>query len=128
MLQLLPNSTRGGTKDTLPTQFASAAAELAGLSAPFYASSSFGLKSEAAAKGLTVLFRNLFPPTTVTYQHTYVDSPTRFGWNFKQNKSKPEEASILGLHRGVVLLLQAHTDVKKIGIRYTALSAWPRKY
>jgi len=126
LIEILPNGTKSGVKDSTQTQIASAISELATLSLPFYATSSFGVKSEAASKGLTVLFRNLFPPKVVTYQHTYIDNERRFGWNFKQNKSKPEEASIIGLHRGVVIL-QVKPDVVKIGVRITSLSEWNKE-
>jgi len=81
------------------------------------------VRTTAAIGGLTVLFRNLFPPKTETFFHSFIDTPTRFGWNFKQNKTKPEEASILGLRRGIVLL-QADKRVQRIWVRHDALSEW----
>lgn len=132
VLGILPNNTLSGTRESLPSQISGAFADLASLSLPFYASSNFGTRSEAATKGLTVLFDNLFPPKTVTYQHAYIVSPTSFGWNLRNQARNGESKnpSIMGMHRGAAVL-QARTDVKYIGVRYYALSRWnkpPNKY
>lgn len=126
ILNVLPNETVSETQDSIPTQISKAATDLASLSAPFFpASPSFVAKSEAAGKGLTVLFKNLFPPKLMTYQHAYVDAADRFGWNFKTQR-KSENAtnpSILGIHRGIAIL-QVRKDVTFLGVRYYALSRW----
>jgi hypothetical protein len=123
VLEVMPNATRGGTHDSLPTQLGGAAGDIAKLAPPFFPASTFDDKATAVTGGITVLFRNLFPPKTETYFHGFVVSQSSFGWNFRENKSKPEEASVMGLHRGVVLL-QANQQVKRIRIISSTLTEW----
>ncbi len=132
VLSILPNATASGSKDSVPMQVSDTFSELASLSQPFYASSAFGLRSEASTKGLTVLFKNLFPPKSVTYQHAYIDSASRFGWNLHNQveNTDSKNPSIMGLHRGAAIL-QVRKDITAIGVRYCALSKWnkpPNKF
>ena len=137
VLEILPNDTVAGPKDRLITQVASVTSELSGVLAPFFPGTDFETRTGAGASGLGILFRNLFPPRAVTYQYAYLNSPSSFGWYFRQNKANPESSSLLGLHRGAVLLqvnskeISVNGDdkdvVKKIIVRYQALSEWNKK-
>ena len=126
LLEIMPNETRGGTKESIPAQAAGALTETAKLTAPFFPATTFEDKFTAGAGGLSILFNNLFPPKTLTFFHAYIDSPVRFGWNFRQNKQKPEQASIMGLHRGIAVL-QADPAVTAVWVKYVALSEWNHK-
>jgi|GEM_PF-3519583 len=123
VLEVLPNKTGSGHKDSLAVQLAGAFTDLATASAPFFPASTFNEKATAAGGGLSVLFRNLFPPETQTFYHAFVADPRTFGWNFKQDHQSAANTSLLGLNRGIVLF-KAAKNVTKITVKYQRLSRW----
>jgi hypothetical protein len=122
VIEVLPNATESGQKDSVPAQIAAAVSGLGTAAAPFFPASTFNEKVAAAGDGLTVLFRNLFPPKTQTYFHAFMGDPRTFGWNFRENNTTPN-GSLLGLNRGIVLL-KARKDVVKIDVHCELLSKW----
>lgn len=123
VIEVLPNKTDSGLKDSAAAQFAAAVSGLGTAAAPFFPASTFNEKVAAAGDGLTVLFRNLFPPTTKTYFHAFMGDDRTFGWNFHENKEAEANPSILGLERGIVLL-KVSKDVIKIDVHCDVLSKW----
>ncbi len=133
VLEILPNDTEAGTKEQFITQFASIASQIAGLQGPFFPVSAFQARFSSGSAGLGILLKNLFPPRSIAYQYAFMDSPSSFGWYMRRNQKDPDSRnlSLLGLHRGVVLL-RVNNDscngkvLKGINVNYQVLSKWDK--
>jgi hypothetical protein len=122
ILEMLPNDTHAALRESLPSKIANVAGEFGSAMVPFVpqiAQSRFTSSTTA----LGVLFRNIFPPKSVAYRYAFIESSCRFGWYFRQNKGTGEGISLLGLHKGVVLL-RVNSEVKQIKVHYSVLSKW----
>jgi hypothetical protein len=122
ILEMLPNDTQAALKERLPAKIANIAGELGSAMVPFVpqiAASRFSSSTTA----LGVLFRNIFPPKSVAYRYAFIESACRFGWYFRQNKGGTDNLSLLGLHKGVVLL-RVSSEVKQLKVHYSVLSKW----
>jgi hypothetical protein len=123
VLEVLPNQSSSGQKDSAPAQVASAISGLGTAAAPFFPASTFNEKVAAAGDGLTVLFRNLFPPHTETYFHSFLGDELTFGWNYRENTSAEKDSTLLGLRRGVVLL-KAPKNLFQLTVHCYIMSKW----
>jgi hypothetical protein len=122
ILEMLPNDTQAAMKESMASKIANVAGELGSAMVPFVpqlAQSRF----TSGTTALSVLFRNIFPPKSVAYRYAFIESASRFGWYFRQNKGGGEGISLLGLHKGVVLL-RVSSEVKQIKVHYSVLSKW----
>lgn len=123
VLEVLPNQSSSGQKDSVPAQIASAISGLGTAAAPFFPASTFNEKVAAAGDGLTVLFRNLFPPRTETFFHSFLGDELTFGWNYREDTSAEKDTTLLGLRRGVVLL-KGPKDLSKLTVHCYIMSKW----
>src|ERR1043166_7246192 len=123
VLEVLPNQSSSGQRDSVPAQIASAISGLGTAAAPFFPASTFNEKVAAAGDGLTVLFRNLFPPHTETFFHSFLGDELTFGWNYREDTTAEKDSTLLGLRRGVVLL-KAPKNLFKLMVHCSIMSKW----
>jgi hypothetical protein len=131
VLAMLPNVTNATTEDNDLVKAAKIAAPVADIligaadvaGGGLLPASSFGPKLKSTSGGLATIFDGLVPPKSVPTQFAFQQTPSTFGWYFRQNTRKPETASILGTHNGAVIL-RLRSDVKAIGIRARTLTIW----
>src|SRR5215813_4347908 len=123
VLEVLPNATSSGQKESVPAQIASTISGLGTAAAPFFPASTFNEKVGAAGDGLTVLFRNLFPPQTQTYFHAFLGDERTFGWNYRENTVDSKNPSLLGVNRGIVLL-KAPKNLVRLEVYCDIMSKW----
>lgn len=124
VLGLLPGATVTGSKPSVAGTAATAANQLMTALVPFFP----GVKAagEASTSALQVLFTDLFPPKTQSYQYAFLDGSCSFGWFYKANPTATPPTSILGIQTGLVML-RTSTAVRRLDITSRILSSWTKR-
>jgi len=123
VIGLLPGATVTGNKNSTASDAANTANQLMTALVPFFP----GVKAvgQASTSALQILFTDLFPPKTKSYQYAFLDGACSFGWFYKANPTATPPTSILGIQSGLVML-RTTTNVRHIAVTSRILSSWTK--